>query len=146
MPGEKAELKEAVLDASIFVQAFIREDYTDLAIKLLRRLRRIYEPPILLYEVGNVFTMLVRRGIISSEEAKAKFNLACNTPILEIREPDEREVLDLALELGLTFYDCSYLKLSMKLKIPLITADNVLYERGKEAAYVISASQLSRDL
>ena len=134
---------KAVLDASIFVQGFVLEENTEVAIELMGSLDRILAPPLLLYEVGNALVLLARRGLISVEEARTRLDMACRVPNLEIRDHDMTRASELALELGLTFYDAAYVELSIQLGVPLVTADRKLYERARSVAHVIYASDLA---
>jgi len=47
----------------------------------------------------------------------------------------------LAIDLDITLYDASYLALALETGAPLITADEELYEKGKNAATVLHASE-----
>ncbi len=138
----KADLREAVLDASIFIQAFVKEQYSEKALKLLGSLKTIYAPPLLPYEAGNTLIILNRRGFISREDALTLSSMILRVPNLEIREHSVEEAVKLALKLHLTLYDASYIQLSKELRLPLITADNTQYERGKRETDVIHAREI----
>ncbi|MEM2928408.1 MAG: type II toxin-antitoxin system VapC family toxin [Nitrososphaerota archaeon] len=138
----KIEYNEAVLDASLFIQAFVREDYTDLAIELINNLKKIYAPLLLIYEIGNALIRLARRKFIENNEVIEKLNLAYSTPNLELRKHNIENTAKIALNLNISFYDASYIELSRELNVPLITADKFLYEKGKNTDFILYAPEL----
>jgi len=135
------ETPEAVLDASILVQAVVRERYTKNALKLIGTLKTIYAPSLILYEIANALVILVRRNFLAKEDAVRKFNHLIRIPTLNIREPNLSKAIDIAVELKLTLYDASYLALALETRIPLITADKILCDRGRRIAKVIHVSE-----
>ncbi|MEM2989076.1 MAG: type II toxin-antitoxin system VapC family toxin [Candidatus Bathyarchaeia archaeon] len=137
------ELAEAVLDASILIQALVRERHTDAALRLLRALKAIYAPSLALYEAANALVILARRGFMGKEDAIRRLERLRALPTLSLREVAYGRAIELAIELGITLYDASYLALAIQTGAPLITADWELYERGRSAAKVIHASEVS---
>jgi len=133
---------KAVLDASVLLQTVVREKYSEKAIALLKMLKEIIAPSILLYEVGNALMILSRRGFISKEEAVRKFNRITSVPTLRITDVTFDKAINLATELNITLYDASYLSLAVEAKTALITADRNLYESGRSAANVIHISEV----
>jgi len=137
------EFHEAVLDASILIQTLIREKYTDTTLRLLGMLNTVYVPSLILYEIGNALVMMVRKNIITKEDAARKFKSASSIPTLRIMDPALSEAIDIAIELEITLYDASYLALAHQAGAPLVTADKELCERGKKATKVIHASEVT---
>lgn len=88
------------------------------------------------YEVGNIFWKEVKLFKRMGEpEAKQLLSIAYKAiSTMDVKEvTNEQEVLDLALTLGTSFYDASYLYESMKLGVTFITGDEKLKRRvGKD--------------
>jgi len=133
----------AVLDASILAQTVVKEEYTELALRLIGRLESIYAPPLILYEIGNALVTLVRRGFITKEDVLRKFKSLTAIPTLNIKEPTLDKAIEIAVELQITLYDASYLALALEIGVPFITADRELYEKGREVAETIHASEMT---
>ncbi|RLI24117.1 hypothetical protein DRO58_07800 [Candidatus Bathyarchaeota archaeon] len=133
----------AVLDASILAQTVVKEEYTELALRLIGRLESIYAPPLILYEIGNALVTLVRRGFITKGDALRKFKSLTAIPTLNIKEPTLDKAIEIAVELQITLYDASYLALALEIGVPFITADRELYEKGREVAETIHASEMT---
>lgn len=133
----------AVLDASILAQTVVKEEYTELALRLIGRLESIYAPPLILYEIGNALVTLVRRGFITKGDALRKFKSLTAIPTLNVKEPTLDKAIEIAVELQITLYDASYLALALEIGVPFITADRELYEKGREVAETIHASEMT---
>ena len=132
---------EAVLDASVLVQAVVREEYTEVALRLIGVLKTIYAPSLVLYEIANTLVMLVRRRLLAEEDAMRKFNHIIRIPTFNIKDPELSRAMDIAMELELTVYDASYLALALETETPLITADNTLCDKGRRIAKVVHVSE-----
>ena len=130
----------AVLDASILTQTVVKEKYTELALKLVGKLKRIYVPSLALYEIGNALVMLTHRGFITKEGAIRKFKSLMSIPTLDLKEPKLYRAVEIAIGLKTTLYDASYLALAIEIGVPLITADRELYEKGRDIAETVHAS------
>lgn len=137
------EPSKAVLDASILIQTLIQEEYTDTALKLVGTLKAIYAPSLILYEIGNALVILTRKELITKEDAIRKFKFLSAIPTLNIQDIELTKAMDIAMKLKTTLYDASYLALALETDIPLITADEQLYKKGKTIAKVIHASQVT---
>ena len=53
------------------------------------------------------------------------------------------KAIEIAVELQITLYDASYLALALEIGVPFITADRELYEKGREVAETIHASEMT---
>ncbi len=95
------------------------------------------------YETGNALVKLVLRELMELQDALRKLKLALSTPTLEFKEPDMQKTAEHAAKLGVTFYEASYIQFSRELNIPLITADQKLYEKSSHACHTIYAPELS---
>ena len=90
----------------------------------------MHVPALLLYEVGNVLLLKTRLGATGLDDAMdhletLPFIVAPPaTPLL-------RRAARLGRELGVTFYDASFIALAVELDCPYITADRRLYDRAR---------------
>jgi len=117
-----------VIDASFVLAYLLDEDNTTIDSIFEKQVKgEIYfiSPSLLKYEVGNTLRTKLMRKKIKKEEAQRLYRsfLAIN-----IKEEllDFHDVLDLALEKNLSFYDAPYLYLAKSKKIDLLTLDHSL--------------------
>ena len=91
------------------------------------------------YELGNmIWKECTLKNLISLEEGINRAGqLAKALEVVEaakIRSPEDfKEVMRLATELGLTFYDTSYLQVAKKRNLPLVTEDRELRDKARQA-------------
>ena len=126
------EETKVVLDSSIIVKWFLKELYSEEAIKVrndyVQRKISIAVPSLLIYEVLNA---LRYSGVYSEEELK-EICLALNKYGFEIHDLEgdlKNKVVTIAYKYNITVYDASYIALAMKLKTVLYTADDELLEK-----------------
>ena len=115
-----------VLDASVALAWYLDEVFSPSARIWQERLlngKVILTVPMLHYwEVANALRSLVIRQEITEDLAREIYDLHLEAP-LEPADPDERTVLDTALEYGSSAYDAVYISLCLSRSIPLITAE-----------------------
>ena len=126
------EETKVVLDSSIIVKWFLKELYSEEAIKVrndyVQRKISIAVPSLLIYEVLNA---LRYSGVYSEEELK-EICLALNKYGFEIHDIEgdlKSKVVEIAYRHNITVYEASYVALAMKLKTVLYTADDELLEK-----------------
>jgi predicted nucleic acid-binding protein len=124
-----------VIDTSVLIKWFKTrdEDLLTEARALLEevgaRPLEVHVPALLLYEVGNILLLKTQLGatrlddVIDRLEALPFIVAPPATPLL-------RRAARLGRELGLTFYDASFLALAVELDCPYVTADRRLFERA----------------
>ncbi len=116
-----------IVDASVVIQRFIRDTYTEQARRFFRNLTaadKFYLPEFCLLECTNVLWKQVRFHSMPQYEAEVLVASLLNLPFEVV--PVE-EVLTRALQIGLAhqlaIYDSIYIALAEKYSYPLITAD-----------------------
>ena len=124
-----AESIDAAVDAS-FVIAFLMPDekskkVEDFFIRLRTKKIRVISSRMLSFEVINSLKTAVLRKRVKPGLAQKLLQKFLNLNIEE-REIDLEGAFDISLDKNLTFYDASYLYLSLKNKVPLLTLDNKL--------------------
>ena len=119
-----------IVDASVVLKWFIREEDSHLAHKLREQFLDgqldLAAPDLLLYEVAHV---LLRKKGFSALDAKQAVELVSQLSITTSSLDLEAQVfraIDLAAKTGASVYDSSYLVLALDLGWPLVTADRRL--------------------
>ena len=117
-------MKPAVIDASVAAKWFFPEDGSRAALRLLGPKRRLLAPDLLRSEFGNIVWKLLRRKLLSHEEAKEIVEQFLAMPI-EIYGSDS--LLPVAMEIAIstqrTVYDCMYVALALQQDAVCVTAD-----------------------
>jgi predicted nucleic acid-binding protein len=115
-----------VLDTGVAVAWYLEEVFSSSARAWQERLlagKVVLVVPLLHYwEFANVLRTLVQRRELPEDLAREIYELHMDAP-LERGEPDEKVVLDTALQYGATAYDAVYISLCLSRDIPLITAE-----------------------
>src|SRR5215208_2674995 len=116
-----------IVDASVAVKWFAAEDGSDRAEALLATGEALIAPDLVLAEVSNVMWKKLRRGLLSPDQVVAA---ARRLPqyferLIVIGELVERAT-DLTVMLDHPVYDCFYLALAERERLPLVSADGRL--------------------
>ena len=135
-----------MVDASVAVKWVIEEPGAAKARRLAGA--RLEAPDLLLVECARVFWEKVRLGELAAEQAVSRMLALSKAPLSIVPSADVVELaLGLALELDLDVYDCIYLALAGRLRLPLVTADRGLVSAVQPipelAAHVILLDELA---
>ena len=104
------------------------------AAKLFERETAWAAPRILMSELHNVLIGFVRRGAVTSEQAKAMSDDAAVVLGDRIASVSGNQVIDVALECGLTAYDAEFVVLARALGVPLATLDKAILHGAADVA------------
>ena len=91
-------------------------------------------PTILMSELRNVLLGFVRRGALISDQAKAMSADAAMVLGDRIAGAPGAQVIDTALECGLSAYDAEFVALARILGVPLATSDRAILEGATDVA------------
>jgi predicted nucleic acid-binding protein len=125
-----------VVDTSVLIKWFKArdEDLLKEAGALLREVEtrpiEVHVPALLLYELGNVLLLKTRLGVAALDGAIARLETLPFT-VAPPATPLLKRAARLGRELGLTFYDASFVALAVELDCPYVTADRQLYEKAR---------------
>lgn len=130
-----------ILDASVAVKWFLRDEVLDSEAQLVREALledriRASAPSIIWSEVAHAVVGAVRRSRLEREDANdisARFPFARR--IVDLKEVAIDEAIHRALSAGVSAYDAQYLSLTARLGQSLVTADRRLVEKGTAGGY-----------
>ena len=122
-------MPDSVVDASVIAAIVFEEHSVDAAISMIRGIE-LFAPTILNYELTNVARTKAIRDPAHEEEIASALESALELDIRSV-DVDHMAVLRLALDTGLTAYDASYLYVSRRLGMPLVTFDDQLSRAGR---------------
>jgi len=136
-----------VVDTSVFIKWFKRrgEDLLREARSLLREIEtravEVHVPALLLYEVGNILLFKTRLGPTALDDAIEQME-ALPFVVAPPATPLLKQAARLGRELGLTFYDASFLALAVELDCSLVTADRSFFDRARSLPRVRHLSRI----
>ena len=131
-----------VVDTNVMVRLVVGGADGTAAALLLEQDPEWAAPSILMSELHNVLLGFVRRGAMTSDQAKAMSADAAMVLGDRIASVPGQEVLDIALECGLTAYDAEFVALARTLGVPLATLDNAILRSATDVA--VSPQKLVR--
>jgi len=124
---------KVVLDSSIIVALFFKEELSDEVEKIVEEYSEYYTVDISYSEVANAAWKKVRIYGEDEELSKRALDVAVDFIEKVCRVEDSRVLLNQAFELAvkhnLTVYDALFIVLAMKLNEKLLTTDRKLYSK-----------------
>ncbi len=124
-----------VVDASVAVKWFLREDYSHEARKVASAGLKMVGPTLVQYETAGAFVRAMRRNDINATDAMQccqKWLHTLKAQVIRL-ESDHRDVTAgsrLAAQLQHPLADCIYLAMAERLDASLVTADRPFCERA----------------
>ena len=137
-----------MVDASVVAKWVLPgEPFQENAIKLkndhVLGLVELHAPLFIVEEVANALWRATKLKRLSQEDAQEALN-ALNDMKIELHQLDWAQAaqsLEIACKHNITLYDASYLFLTDKIKVQLLTADNKLYETAKDHFKVLNIKE-----
>ena len=123
-----------VADTNVLVALEVENECSDDARTLLRIDPEWRLPTLWRYEFANVMVTSVRTGRMGEDVAKAAMRHALGRFGPCEADVDWKAVLELALPLGLSAYDASFLAVARDLGVRLISQDKALVARSQSMA------------
>jgi predicted nucleic acid-binding protein len=119
-----------ILDTSAAMALFLQEEQGVQVEKKIRSLLavngQIFVPSLFWYEVGNTLVTAKRKKRIDSDELLGIEYDLTQLPTVTDQTPDaaiRSRIREIAQNSDLTFYDASYVELSRRLNVPLLSFD-----------------------
>lgn len=129
-----AEQGRFVVDASVAVKWFVRENLRREALQLLlQHPGRLLAPDFLLAEVANVFLKKIRAGEVRESFARGALARIERNMVLASTQPLARPAFVLAHQYTRSVYDALYVALALQQGCQLVTADERLYNALRPA-------------
>lgn len=126
-------MEKIILDASVVIKWFTKEQDSDKAIVYLKSFYdneiTILVPSLLFYELGNI---LIKKKSSKNETAEVKKKLQdLQLEIKDIGLDWFQKIYENSLDYSISFYDAAYVTLIQNKNFKFITADKKLYEKVK---------------
>ncbi len=135
-------MSPVVLDCSIALTWCFEDEASPETDGLFERVRDegAIVPGLWYLEVSNVLLQAEKRGRIGIGDVMTRLDLIAELPISVDQQTTVRawrETLTLARAEGLTTYDATYLELSVRRGLPLLTKDNELADAAKRLGIAV---------
>jgi predicted nucleic acid-binding protein len=119
---------KVLLDASAIMAVILNEPNRNTVIALTEN-AEILSPEVISFEIGNALINLLKKSKITEEELLAAYRNYTAMPIESIKV-DIEKALKIACKYKIYAYDAYYLEIANRLKLPLITFDNLMKKVG----------------
>ncbi len=116
-----------IVDASVAVKWFLREEHSPIAIRLLESEHSLIAPSLLHTEVANAMWKRVRRSELSIEDARTHVEQLATVVSLASISGGVAQALEIAIRFSTTVYDSLYVAFAQQLQCQLVTADRRLH-------------------
>ena len=123
-----------VVDTNVMVRLLMGGESGAEAVALYERDPEWAAPPILTSELRNALLGFVRRGDLTSEQAKLASDNADMILDDRVAMVASAEIFDVALECRLTAYDAEFVVLARTLGVPLVTLDGGILRGAPDVA------------
>lgn len=129
-------MKDVVVDASVALKWFLKEEGTEKALRILDELTTFIAPDLIFREMDSVLTKRVRTGYLSLNEALSLKKKIREIPCKTISY-DQIEALafELASTMPVTLYDACYLAPAIDFGTVLYTSDRRLVRGLKNTPF-----------
>lgn len=132
---------DCVVDASVAIKLFLREELSDRAESLFARLSeslppRFFAPDHLFIECANVLWKYVHLFGLDRDKARQDLTDLRQLPWQTVATRDlAQKSLEVGLEHGIAAYDAAYAVLADSMNLPLVTADEKMVRRLMDSAF-----------
>ena len=119
---------DILLDASVIMSIILNEPNRNKVIDLTEN-ATLLSPEVISFEIGNALINLFRKRKITEEEMFEAYRNFVSIPIRSIKV-DVAKALKIACKYKIYAYDAYYLEVAHRLKLPLITFDELMKKVG----------------
>ena len=110
-----------VADTNTFIAVALNEPEKDMIIRLTEG-HDIVAPEVLLFEIGNALTAMMKRNALEANEIVSAWDIIQHIPV-ELRRIEIRTALNIAIQYNMYAYDAYFLECALSLRSPLLTLD-----------------------
>ena len=121
---------DIVIDASAIIAVVANEPLRDALIEVTRG-ADLLAPLSVHWEMGNAFSVMLRRNRATLEQALGAIRAYSNIPI-RLLDVDLEASLEIASELGLYAYDAYLIRCALQYSAPLLSLDRGLVRAARE--------------
>jgi predicted nucleic acid-binding protein len=128
-------MSRLIVDASVAVKWFISETHSEEALSILDGNHEMIVPDLLFAEIGNVLWKRTRSGDMTKEQTLAIIGALIKIP-LSVRPISSltAQALEIATQTQRTVYDSLYVALAVREGVPVVTADERLFNALRDTA------------
>jgi predicted nucleic acid-binding protein len=119
---------DIILDSSALISVILNEPNKSKVISLTKN-AMLLSSEIISFEIGNALINLYKRRRITEEQVLEAYKIYTSIPIRTINVNIEK-ALKIACKYNLYAYDAYYLEIAHRLKLPLITFDELMKKTG----------------
>jgi predicted nucleic acid-binding protein len=119
---------DVLLDASAIMAVILNEPNRGKVIKLTEN-AALLSPEVISFEIGNALINLFKKRKITEEKLLETYQTYVSIPIRNIKV-DIEKALKIACKFNIYAYDAYYLEAAYRLKLPLITFDELMKKTG----------------
>jgi predicted nucleic acid-binding protein len=119
---------DVLLDASAIMAVILNEPNKGKVIKLTEN-AVLLSPEVISFEIGNALINLLKKRKITEEKLLDAYKIYVTLPIRSIKV-DIEKALKIACKYNIYAYDAYYLETAHRLKLPLITFDELMKKIG----------------
>ena len=125
-----------IVDASVAIKWFVKENLHDEALELLQHHDRLQAPELIVAELTNVvWKKRLRREITEGQAQTIGSGIPNYISVLYPIVLDHERALELAVFLEHPVYDCLYLACAERVGGRVVTADRALLRKVKESSF-----------
>ena len=129
-----------VVDTNVMVRLVLGGPNGADSAALLKQYPEWASPLILMSELRNALVGYVRRGELSSDEAKTMIDDAASILGGRLMPVASADVIDVALECRLTAYDAEFVALARMLGVRLVTLDGAILRGAADVAVSLTSA------
>jgi len=119
---------DILIDASAIMAVILNEANKPAVLKLTKN-KTLLSPDVISYEIGNALINLYKKRKITEVKLLEAYNEFLSIPIRNAKI-DIEKALKIACKYEIYAYDAYYLETAYRLKIPLLTFDDLMIKTG----------------
>ena len=119
---------DLLVDANIFLAVALNEPEKHRIIQLTSGTRLI-APDVLLYEIGNALSAMMKRQRLTYQQATKALGIIELIPVV-LEKADIMQALEISYRFNMYAYDAYYLEVAQRLRVSLMTLDQKMKSIG----------------
>ena len=124
-----------IADTNTFIAVALNEPEKDRIIQLTEG-HDLIAPDVLLFEVGNALTAMMKKRSLKKKEVVSAWEVVQKIPV-DLRNTDIKSALKIAIKFNIYAYDAYFLECAQNLRSPLLTLDIGMKRVAREIGITI---------